>query len=88
MGSSLTLLVKDHKKTWSVESGVAPPTRSIMGGNVGCNQVGIKFSFLCHPGIRADDFVWRCKIFHFILQPIKHAMTLLSNVPVTGKLDL
>jgi hypothetical protein len=33
----MTLLIKDHK-TWSVESGETPPTRSIMGGNVGGNK--------------------------------------------------
>ena len=33
----MTLMVKDHK-TWSVESGKPPPTRSIMGGNVGGNK--------------------------------------------------
>ena len=32
----MTLLIKDHK-TWSVDSGEAPPSRSVMGGNVGGN---------------------------------------------------
>ena len=33
----MTLLIKDHK-TWSVESGESPPSRSVMGGNAGGNR--------------------------------------------------
>ena len=33
----MTLSIKDHK-SWSVESGETPPTRSVMGGNVGMNR--------------------------------------------------
>ena len=33
----LTLLIKVHK-VWSVESGESPPSRAIIGGNVGGNR--------------------------------------------------
>jgi hypothetical protein len=38
----MTLLIKDHK-TWSVNSGESPPSRSVMGGNIGGNTAISEF---------------------------------------------
>ena len=41
----LTLLIKDHK-IWSVDSGDPPPSRPVVGGNVGGNRPLSEFTSL------------------------------------------
>ena len=51
----MTLLAKDHK-SWSILSGDSPPTRSVMGGNVGGNSGTSEFiSLVLEPVAREQE---------------------------------
>ena len=51
----LTLLIKDHK-IWSVESGESPPSRPVIGGNVGGNRAMSEYmSLYLEPVARGQN---------------------------------